>query len=260
VEADAYEPINELKPLADGVWIVDGAVIRMRYPVGGSAPFPTRITVLRLADGGLALYSPTEAAEDLVEAIRALCEVRALVAPNRAHWWFLGDWQEIFPEAATLAAPGVAEAVAAGAGIGRGAGPARPPRIGRTLTAAEEPAWAGAIDHLLVESRFMTEAMLFHHRSATRVVTDLIENLEPSKVRGPAARLLLRLLGAAWPDGGTQRGLRATFSRAQRRAMAAARERMIEWAPARIVLAHGAIVEAGAVERLRAAFAWAGRP
>ena len=43
---ETYEPTGTLKPIADGVWIVDGPVIRFGY-LGIRFPFPTRTTVVR---------------------------------------------------------------------------------------------------------------------------------------------------------------------------------------------------------------------
>jgi hypothetical protein len=48
-----YEPVNTLKPVAPALWIVDGPVVRMAAGLGLSAPFPTRMTVVRLPDGTL---------------------------------------------------------------------------------------------------------------------------------------------------------------------------------------------------------------
>jgi hypothetical protein len=42
-----YPPLNTLKPLADGIWIVDGPVIWFGVR-GFKMPFPTRATVIPL--------------------------------------------------------------------------------------------------------------------------------------------------------------------------------------------------------------------
>ena len=52
-----YPPLNTLKPVADAVWIVDGPMIRFDV-LGLRLPFPTRMTLIRLA-GGLFVHSPT---------------------------------------------------------------------------------------------------------------------------------------------------------------------------------------------------------
>ena len=72
-----YEPLHSLKPIATGVWIVDGGWTRF-YGI----PFPTRMTVIRLGDGGLWVHSPVGDENGLFDAVAALGAVRHLVAPN----------------------------------------------------------------------------------------------------------------------------------------------------------------------------------
>jgi hypothetical protein len=100
----------------------------------------------------------------------------------------------------------------------------------------------------------MTEIVLFHRRSRTLVLTDLIENFEPQRL-GVAMRLLTRLAGAQDPNGGTPRDMRATFAR-YRRDLRAAVETMIGWNPQRVVLAHGRWYERDGGQELRRAFRW----
>jgi hypothetical protein len=103
----------------------------------------------------------------------------------------------------------------------------------------------------------MTEAVFFHRASATLIVTDLIENFEAEKLHGRLAAPLYRLGGVLAPAGATPRDLRPTFW-GHRRAVRAAAARMIGWAPARIVPAHGAIIAADTAAALRRAFRWTG--
>ena len=48
---EPYQPIDTLKRVADEIWIVDGPIIGFRY-LGVVLPFPTRMTIVRLAGGG----------------------------------------------------------------------------------------------------------------------------------------------------------------------------------------------------------------
>ncbi len=80
-----YEPINTLKPVADNIWIVDGPIVRMDVP-GGSIPFPTRMTIVRLANGDLWVHSPTALTNTLQAEVDELGPVRHLVSPNRIHY------------------------------------------------------------------------------------------------------------------------------------------------------------------------------
>jgi Domain of unknown function (DUF4336) len=82
---ELYEPINTLKPVGEHLWVVDGPIVRMAFP-GGSMPFPTRMVVIRLANGDLFLWSPTELDDMLRAEIEALGPVRHLVSPNKIHY------------------------------------------------------------------------------------------------------------------------------------------------------------------------------
>ena len=244
--ADPYEPVDQLKPVAENVWIVDGPVIRMSYLFGSTIPFPTRMTILRLADGGLWVHSPTELTDALKAEVAALGPVRFLVAPNKIHYWWVGDWQKVFPDALSLAAPRVDEK----------AGP-HGISFNRVLTNEAEPEWAGEIDQLLVPGGYLTEADFFHRASKTLILTDLIENFEEEKVGGWFGRLAMKWSGVMHPHGSMPKDLRMTFS-GHKDEIRNAVETMIGWAPERIIIAHGRWYETNAVAELRRAFAWTG--
>jgi hypothetical protein len=57
------------------------------------------MTVVRLPDFKLLLHSPIAAAADLVRKVKALGPVAYLVAPNRFHHLFVGEWQRACPDA-----------------------------------------------------------------------------------------------------------------------------------------------------------------
>src|SRR3546814_11293719 len=73
--------------------------------------------------------------------------------------------------------------------------------------------------------------------SRTLVLTDLIENIEPRRVKNILYRWLIRLGGAADPDGKAPRDMQWSF-RKHRAEVHRAAERMIGWAPERLLLAH----------------------
>jgi hypothetical protein len=74
---DLYEPVNTLKPVSEDLWVVDGPLVRMAY-LRASIPFPTRMVVVRLTNGNVFLWSPTEPGEGLRGAIDTLGPVRHL--------------------------------------------------------------------------------------------------------------------------------------------------------------------------------------
>lgn len=242
-----YEPIRTPKPVADDVWIVDGPEIEMGYFAGSTLPFTTRMTVVRLPNGGLWLHSPIPATPALRAEIDALGKVEQIVAPNRLHYWWVADWREAYPRARAHAAPKVREEA-------RRHG--RPCDFDTELGDKADLAWAGEIEQVKVAGGFLTEIDFFHRRSRTLILTDLIENFEPKRIRSPILRFLVRLSGAAAPDGTMPIDLRLTFL-LHRRQVRAAMKRMLDWEPERVILAHGAWYDKDAPARLRRAFRWA---
>jgi Domain of unknown function (DUF4336) len=241
-----YPPLNTLKPLAPDAWIVDGPIIKMRYPVlGFGLPFSTRMTVLRLPDGGLWVHSPTALTADLRAEIASLGPVKHLVAPNRIHYWWLGDWKAAFPNARSYAAHRVAETA-------RKAG--RFSDYDETLGESLPAGWADALDQVSVPGDYLTEIDFLHKPSGTLILTDLIENFEKSHVCWPLWPVM-RWSGAGDPDGAMPLDLRSTFRR-HFPAFRAAVERMIAWTPQRIVLAHGRWYPENAQGELKRAFRW----
>jgi hypothetical protein len=232
-----YEPIKTLKPVAKDVWIVDGPEIRFGPP-GLKMPFPTRMTILRLADG-LFVHSPTELTASLKARVEALGAVRWIVGPNRLHYWWVPQWHEAWPGAAVHLAPRIREQ--AGDHIDFETA---------TLDGAGGYPWHGEVATLPVAGSYMTEVEFFHRASRTLILTDLIENFEPRKLSF-RMRLLTWLGGVQDPHGSMPRDMRISFSRAElRRAV----ETMIGWAPERVILAHGRWYEKNGTAELKRAF------
>lgn len=239
---EPYTPLNVLKPLAPDIWLVDGPEIWFEY-LGLRLPFPTRMTVVRLPDGALWLHSPIEPNDALVESLREIGPVCFLVAPNTLHYWWVPDWKARFPDAELHAAPGLERSAKRSLPVHRVLG-ATPPFI-----------WADTIDQVLVQSKALTEVDFFHRPSRTLILTDLIENFETQRVRSWVYRWLLRIGGAADPDGKAPIDMRLTFL-GQRGALRAAVRQMIAWDPERIIIAHGRWYEHNATAELQRAFRW----
>ncbi|MGH6852632.1 MAG: DUF4336 domain-containing protein, partial [Methylocella sp.] len=234
---DPYIPLNVLKPIAAGAWVVDGPEIQFSY-LGLKFPFPTRMTLVQLQDGGLWVHSPTSLTAVLAERVLELGPVRSLIAPNTLHYWWVPDWKTRFPDAVVYAAPGLERSAK------------RPLPIDQVLGNAPPAVWAGIIDQAVVRGDMLTEVVFFHRPSRTLVLTDLIENFEPERTHSQFFRLLLRFAGAADPDGMAPIDMRLTFWR-HRKAVRNAAERMIAWNPERIIIAHGRWYEGNCVAELR---------
>jgi len=237
-----YAPLNVLKPVTTDVWVADGPEIHFGY-LGLKLPFPTRMTVIRLPAGGLWVHSPIALTEELAQRVLGAGKVQFLIAPNTLHYWYIDDWKMRFPQAAVYAAPTLKERAK------------RAVAIDQTLGDSSPAAWAGTIEQRVIAGPMLTEVCFFHRPSRTLVLTDLIENFEPERIRGWPLRLLVRLSGAAHPDGKAPIDLRMTFWR-HRGAVKAAVEQMIAWDPARIIIAHGRCYEENGAAELRRAFRW----
>lgn len=237
-----YPPLDTLKRVVDDVWIVDGPVIRFGMP-WPKMPFPTRMTVLRVATGDLLIHSPTPFTPALRTQIEAVGTPRWIIGPNRIHFWWIPEWRAAFPEAEVYLAPRIREQAGA-----------RLDFDGLALDRESGYPWDADIATLPIAGSFMTEVEFFHRASHTLVLTDLIENFEPQKLSF-VTRFLTRLGGVQHPDGQTPRDMRLTFAR-QKPQLKAAVERMIAWNPERIILAHGRWYETDGASELRRAFRW----
>jgi hypothetical protein len=237
-----YTPLDTLKEVARDIWIVDGPEIRFGPP-GFRLAHPTRMTVVRLPGGGLWLHSPTAPAEPLLRSLGKIGPVRFLIAPNTLHYRWIADWKARFPEAGAWGP----------AGLQRSARRALPPL--HPLGDAPAVEWASTLDQFLVRGNVLTEAVFLHRPTRTLILTDLIENFESSRVRSPSLRRLLRWARVADQDGRRPLDMGLAFL-LRAKTLRAAVERMIEWNPERVILAHGRWFSAAGTDELRRVFRW----
>lgn len=220
-----------LDELADGVWC------DAREGAFYGVPCGARMTVVRLADGGLFVHSPVALDGATQAEVDALGEVRAVVAPSIFHHLHVGDWMAAYPNAVYAACPGLEwkrTDLAFSAVMGD----------------TPHPAWAKDLRQVYFSARRENEVVFFHEASRTLLVCDSLLNL--STHPAPSTRLVARLMGNRAPGQGwvepfmiRDRGL------ARRQA-----DRILEWDFDRAVLSHGDLVERGGHEVFRRAYAW----
>jgi hypothetical protein len=233
-----YEPLYRLKVVADDLWIADGGWIQFY-----GLPFPTRMTVIRLADGGLWVHSPIADKGGLASAIAELGPVRRLIAPNWIHYAWIQDWQSRFPEATTWGSPGV---------VSRAKSRGHQLHLDYTLDDNAPEAWAGQIDQRLADSGYHREVVFFHRASRTLILTDLIENFEAGKMPWFVSPLL-KMGRVCDPDGRMPLDMAASF-RSKSMHLRDVVETMIGWQPVRVILAHGRWHEKDGTAELQRAF------
>ncbi|HIG44663.1 MAG: DUF4336 domain-containing protein [bacterium] len=204
-------------------------------------PYPTRMAVAQLSDGGLWVWSPVALTDELVSSIEAIGPVLHIVSPNKIHHLFLQEWLERWPDACVYASPGLAR---------------RKPEVhfDADLTDEPEPAWAASIDQVIFRgSLAMEEVVFFHKESCTTIVCDLIQRHAQEKMSGWKGKLM-QLDGLVGVNGSTPREWRASFL--SRRPARAARQKVLGWQPDRLLIAHGECVQNGATEIIKRALSW----
>jgi hypothetical protein len=216
-----------------GVWTADS---EMRLPA--RVWMPLRMTVVHLAGGELWVHSPIAADPALTDEVAALGTVRYLVGPNRLHHLHLGGWSARFPAAELWGADGLA---------------VKRPDLSLTGThgGAADP-WRSEIESIAIAgSPKIGETVFFHRASSTLVVTDLLFNMHTT--RNVTTRLILRLAG-------THRRLAVSrewrFGIKDRAALADSARRVLALAPARLLVAHGDVLDPLPAGSLEQALAW----
>jgi Domain of unknown function (DUF4336) len=222
-----------LSAFADGIW-TDADPIRML-----GTQLTSTMTVVRLADGTLLVYSPIRMNEERRAAVDALGRVAHLYAPNLFHHLWLGDWARVFPEARVHAPAGLTRK--------------RPDlRVDRVHGAAAEPAFIGVVEEVHVDGFRLEESVLFHAPSRTLIVADLVHNV--GRPRDLWSKLYTRTMGF-YDRVALSRVLRwAAFS--DRAAARRSIDRLLALPFERLIVGHGDAVCEDAQAAMKAALAW----
>ena len=87
--------------LKDTIWIKE-------YPIHyAGTECNSRMTVIRLSDDSLFIYSPCEIDGITKSTIDRLGKVKFIVAPGSYHYFYVESAQEAFPDAETYICPGI---------------------------------------------------------------------------------------------------------------------------------------------------------
>jgi hypothetical protein len=244
---ETYEPLNQYKPVAPAIGIVDGPFEYMSW-LGLRLPWPftTRMTVVQLANGDLFLHSPIAFHAGLAARLQAMGRIGHLVSPSKLHYAHIGDWSEAFPEAITWASPGVrqrARAHGITVSFARDLGPKAPPE------------WREDLDQTILGGASFEEVAFCHKSSRTLILADTMMNFELDKL-GQPYRFIARLSGAYYPFARMPLDMRLTFLPNKTKVRPAIEE-LLACRPARIILSHGRCIDGDGERALRRAFAWA---
>lgn len=225
-----------LQDFGDRIWIANGPNVSV-----AGFDYPTRMVVIRLADGSLFVWSPIALSQDLRLAVDALGAVGHVVAPNTLHHKFVGEWQRTYPTAKCYAVPQLRSK--------------RPDiRWDADLDDAPPDAWSSDINQAVVRgNRITTEVVFFHRRSGTAIFADLLQNFEPGWFRGWRAIVAkLDLLTTAQPT--VPRKFRIAFS--DRKIAKRAIGEILSWPTQSVLAAHATPVRENGHAVIEHAFAW----
>jgi glyoxylase-like metal-dependent hydrolase (beta-lactamase superfamily II) len=165
-----------LQPVAEDLWTVEHP---MSLP--GGVHLPSRMTVVRLADGDLLLHSPVPIDDGLAAELAPLGPVAHVVAPNLFHHLFVPRTLERYPQALLSVAPGLEDK--------RAELP-----VADVLTDEAPEAWRGVMDQVVIRGAPKLNEVAFLHRpSRTLIVSDLVFNVR--QPRGWGTALALRMMG-----------------------------------------------------------------
>jgi hypothetical protein len=227
--------MSTLQSFGPDIWVVEGPVVSFY-----GFPFPTRMVLIRVSDGGLFVWSPIALTPELKTAVDALGPVAHLVSPNAIHHLYLGEWKAAYPAAKLYAPPGLAKK-------------RKDLHFDAALDDSPPAAWAVDIDQVeMAGSSVLTEIVFFHRKSRTAIFADLIENFRPGWFRGWRG-ILARLDGIVMPHGGAPREWRFTFKKKIARAALA---RILAWRPEQVVMAHGEMTRTDGAAFIRKSFRW----
>jgi hypothetical protein len=222
-----------MRQLDSDLWVAQSPLRFLGVELGA------RMTVIRLAGSRLLVHSPIAPATELVREVRALGQVAYIVAPNRFHHLFVGDWQAAFPEASVYVAPGLERK--------------RPDlKIAGLLTGVPEAGWADTIDQVSLGGIPLTNEVVFFHRpSATLIASDLAFNIGSSSPL--LTRMTFRMAGTYGRLSPTP--LERVLVR-DRPAFRGSLTRVLQWPFGRVVVAHGEISERNGRDELDRGYSW----
>ncbi|MEO6798565.1 MAG: DUF4336 domain-containing protein [Rhodanobacter sp.] len=225
-----------LIPFGQDIYYADGPTVSFF-----GFPYPTRMAVVRLSTGMVWVWSPITLTEELANAVASVGPVGYIVSPNKLHHLALPEWRNRWPGARLYAPPGLAR---------------KKKDIHFNTELGDEPdhGWMADIDQVVFRGSFaMEEVVFFHRASRTALFGDLIQRFPEATTTGWKG-MLMRLDGLVGQHGSTPREWRLSFLSRQK--ARAARRKVIDWKPQRLLIAHGECTVNGATEIIAAALNW----
>ena len=206
----------------------------------------TRMTVIKLSDDSIVLISPIEIDLEIQQQLGNIGTVRYIIAPNLFHYLYLAQAQKIYPQAQTIAPPGLAD---------------KQPdlKIDRVFT-RDPVEFDSELEfvrfegfHVLIPPQIKTlnEVVFYHPASKTLIITDSAFNFDRSFPL--LTQLAARVLGSY---GELKPYLLDKIASSDKQKLEQSIDEILAWDFQRVIMAHGTIVEDEAKARLSAGYHW----
>ncbi|MBW4690565.1 MAG: DUF4336 domain-containing protein [Lyngbya sp. HA4199-MV5] len=224
-----------LRELDRNLWVAEQPLRYFGLSVG------TRMTIVRLADGELALISPIQISDAVVSQLDKLGAVKHIIAPNLYHYLFVDHVKAIYPNATLWAAPGLE---------------AKKPElsIDQIIGGHTTNGWAG-LETVFFDgfrtiglSGFdaLNECVFFHAASHTLILTDTAFHFDDSFPI--ITQLATRVLG------GYKRlspSILERIATTEKEKVRKSVEKVLTWDFERVIMAHGSIINSNGKEQFK---------
>ncbi len=221
-----------LNSLSNNLWTVFSESKFLLFHVG------TRMTVVRLSNGEVLLYSPVLINSALKKEIDDIGKVTHIVCPNNFHHLYAGQAMTLYPEA-NLHGPIALHKKR------------KDLSFSHVLSHEPHPDWKPDIELLTIEGSLMHETVFYHKPSKILLTCDIVENFESSDHF--LTRIWLKLGGChgkiGWPHI-----LRLVYI--NRKKARASLQKMFDFPFEKVVIAHGDILDKDARFLLKTGLAW----
>ncbi|MEO1131376.1 MAG: DUF4336 domain-containing protein [Cyanobacteria bacterium J06639_1] len=228
-----------LTAIAPGLWTATQPLRFMGLEVG------SRMTVVRLPSGALALISPIKLSDRDCAEIDELGSVGHIIAPNLFHHLSVGSTKERYPEAIVWGVDGLSE---------------KRPDLSFDAALSQPGSLEGAIDYLQFEGfavtlpggiKLVRETVFCHRPSRTLIVTDIAFNFDRHSSLG--VQLAARAFGFYEVLRPT---LMEKWGTRDKAAVERSARQVLAWDFDRVIPGHGSVIETGGQAQFQAGYEW----
>ncbi len=212
--------VPTLIPITTDIWSLEHP-----FFMPGGFDFRGRMTVVRLATGGLLLHSPVPIDDGVAEQLQDIGGVQEIVAPSLLHHLHLGPVQARYPQARCWGPPGLT---------------AKRSDLRIDATLGTDPAnWHQTLEPIFIDGMpWMTEHVFFHRPSGTLICTDLFFNIH--EVANWQSRLFFGMYGVL---GRPRQSPIVRFLAKDKTAAGVSAQRVVALPVKRLIPAHGRVID-----------------